>query len=79
MGRRSQSPFLLPWAPRFGYVIQQIPWKELSCDLHFHTSDSGIGIWYIGAQDVHCLTALTVCYALKIEFWLLKVFLKSTP
>lgn len=34
----------------------------------FHTGNNGICIWYISAQYVDFPTALTVCYAFKIEF-----------
>lgn len=68
-GGQASLLFCRAWllgASRFGHLIQEIPWGELSCNLLFHTNDSVICLWYISAQYIGCPTALTVCYALKI-------------
>lgn len=64
-------------ASRSGHLIQEISWEELSCDMHFCTSSTGICTGILVLPMLVGQLLLRFVMPSKLNFWLLKVFLKS--
>lgn len=76
MGQSPLLQSLASRASRFGHLIQEISW-ELTCDMYFCTSNSEIYTGILVLPMLVCPLLLLFVMPSKLNFWLLKVFLKS--